>query len=142
MINYIITNIHTRLWSLFGQSLFEALDLVDNGKVTLLSSSSGRQIIQVDHRASNHELPLLCMVDANFCTCHNYKFHGKLNCLFFKQLNLFVVYYLFNEGIGKEEFILCKHLIASKIAVALNGCKREVISNDEMKNIIKRNFYD
>ncbi|KAI6648826.1 Zinc finger SWIM domain-containing protein 7 [Oopsacas minuta] len=83
------------LLTVFPNSLFPALDLVDHKAVTRLKSTSGRCVYEV---ASVSEQSYSCLLEANFCPCSS--FHYSV--------------------LSKDEAIMCKHLLAIHISVALD----------------------
>ena len=82
------------LLTIFPSSLLPALDLVDHKAVIKLRSTSGRCVYEV---AGVSEERYLCLLEADFCPCTSFQY----------------------SVLTKEEAIMCKHLLAVHICIAL-----------------------
>ncbi|XP_076032632.1 zinc finger SWIM domain-containing protein 7-like [Oratosquilla oratoria] len=94
-----------------GTPLTPALDLIDDNKVTILSSPSGRWIYQVKGSSGT---PYICFPNSTYCQCPAYKF-GVLK---------------------RQEYIMCKHVIAARLASALSTTKTTEISNEAISDVL------
>ncbi|XP_068748825.1 zinc finger SWIM domain-containing protein 7-like [Montipora capricornis] len=90
----------------FHQPLLHALDLVDQKKVTKLTSTSGRVLYQVEG-SSNRVYN--CLITGEFCTCPSYTY----------------------TVLVKTESLMCKHLLAVHLAEALGECTNKAIRDEE-----------
>ena len=82
------------LLTLFPSTLLPALDLVDHKAVIELKSTSGRCIYQV---AGISEESYCCLLGTNYCPCTSFQY----------------------SVLTKDESIMCKHLLAVHISIAL-----------------------
>ncbi|KLO19454.1 hypothetical protein SCHPADRAFT_818009 [Schizopora paradoxa] len=89
--------------------LLAALDLVDRDRVTEYQTTWGRSFYDVYGSTSNYAVTLDVIPDQpNFCTCPSYAFSVLIS----------------------EENIMCKHILAVKIAKRLERCVTRRIAED------------
>eukprot|EP00039_Didymoeca_costata_P021067 m.343303 g.343303 ORF g.343303 m.343303 type:complete len:185 (-) comp22662_c0_seq1:1347-1901(-) len=100
----------TGLYFIFGQTLVSALPLVDREMVSVLTCPKGRSLIQVigDTGRMYTLLP-----KGNFCDCEAYKFR-----------------------VVKAEALMCKHVLAARIAIALDAYLKKDITDKEYQTIL------
>ena len=103
----LLSNLHFTLQT----PLEHALDLVDKESVTRLVNRSCPEhfVFQV---VGNSGTIYTCFPETIFCTCPFFKF----------------------SVLRKEDFVMCKHVIAARLSLCLNACKDvEAASNDLAK---------
>lgn len=100
--------IFTSLFWMFEATLYEALEIVDKRLVTLETCPSGRAVFRV--KSQFQDRTYFCFVNAIYCSC-----------LSFRQ-----------GTIQRQNSVYCKHLLATRIARALDKHKTETFTNDEM----------
>lgn len=100
------------LYFVFGTPLQSALDFVDRKSVSFLSSPSGRSLFQV---IGNSGLPYTCFAESNYCECPAYRF----------------------SVLNKEEFIMCKHVLAARLSKAMGLCLQQNITDEQMTSLLK-----
>ncbi|ESP05093.1 hypothetical protein LOTGIDRAFT_103136, partial [Lottia gigantea] len=93
--------------------LLPALELIDNESVTLLTSPSGREVYQVVGSAGTKYYT--CFISSHYCSCPAFRF----------------------SVLKKEDYLLCKHLLAIKLSEAMEKVKRNPITDNEMVTIIQ-----
>jgi len=112
--HYISDELLSSLYVVFQQTLLHALDLVDKKHITLYSSPSGRQVHTV--RASTGNKVYTCLLSSNYCSCPSF------------------VYTVILKG----DTLMCKHMLASHLASALNCVHCEQLSDVELAQLLGR----
>lgn len=97
---------------MFQAPLLPALDLVDQRNVSLITSPSGRSIYQV---IGSSGTPYTCFTTSHYCSCPAYKYAVLL----------------------KDDHVMCKHVLAIKLAQAMKLCKMLEVTDEEMANMIR-----
>ena len=116
--------------SLFDFHLIESLQYIDENCITLLKTSTARQVFQVK---DNHKPKLMpdryyCAIDTDYCSCDAFRTGYSLRSAL--CLNFFSLLGLINDSL-----VFCEHLIATKIGIAINKYKVEVKSEEELDRI-------
>jgi len=94
------------------KNLLRALQLVDKGLISMLQAQpSGRTVFQVQGKTVGEHYLCLPM---HFCTCHAFFF----------------------DIVSRSEAIACKHVLAARIAQVLKRCRKLVIQDTEMANLL------
>ncbi|XP_050408211.1 zinc finger SWIM domain-containing protein 7 isoform X2 [Patella vulgata] len=93
--------------------LLPALELIDNESVTLITSSNGRQVYQVVGSAGTRYYT--CFTSSKYCSCPAYRF----------------------SVLKKEDYIMCKHVLAIELCKAMDLLKTNEISDKELSTIIQ-----
>ena len=90
-----------------------ALDLIDKEAVTRLVNRTcpGHFVFQV---VGTSGASYTCFPETNFCTCPFYKF----------------------SVLRKEEFVMCKHVIAARLSVCLETCKDVEASSPDLAKLL------
>ncbi|XP_061197028.1 zinc finger SWIM domain-containing protein 7-like [Saccostrea echinata] len=96
----------------FQAPLLPALDIIDHRNVTTISCPSGRKVYQV---LGTSGTPYICLLSSTYCSCPAYRYSVLL----------------------KDDHIMCKHVLAIKLAEAMNLSKSQQVSDQEMTNLIK-----
>lgn len=97
------------LASMFEKTFVNALDIVEQKLVTVETCPSGRKVMRV--RSQNTpEKQYQLLANSLYCNCPAFAL----------------------EVIAKEKIFACKHLLAARIAVALQYHQTEQLSNDEI----------
>jgi len=100
------------LHSIFGSILVPALDLVDRMAVTVIKGEeSGREVITV--RGSNG-LRYIILKGCHFCPCPSYQY----------------------KVVGRGD-ITCKHLLAVRLAMAMQKVNRETVTDRQIMDMIQ-----
>lgn len=96
----------------FQAPLLPALDIVDNRNVTTISCPSGRKVYQVIGTSGT---PYICLPSGSYCSCPAYRYSVLL----------------------KDDHLMCKHVLAIKLAEAMDLSKSQQVTDLEMTNLIK-----
>ncbi|XP_043858651.1 zinc finger SWIM domain-containing protein 7 [Dromiciops gliroides] len=96
---------------LFGPSAVQALDLVDRHSVTRVSSPSGRTIYQV---LGSSGKVYTCFASCHYCSCPAFEF----------------------SVLRKSDSLLCKHLLAVYLSLALGVCQDLSVSNKQLSGLL------
>ncbi|KAI8049254.1 hypothetical protein BDF22DRAFT_700205 [Syncephalis plumigaleata] len=94
------------LHAIFDRVAIAALDLVDRRQVMERRSSTGRPAYEV--ASSSTHRPYLCLADSAYCSCASFT-HSII---------------IANQG------SMCKHLLAVRLAIALNELSRINMSDE------------
>ncbi|NXE20406.1 ZSWM7 protein, partial [Ardeotis kori] len=100
-----------RLKFIFGPSAVPALDLVDQRSVTRVTSPSGRTAYQV---LGSSGKPYTCYSSCHFCTCPAFDF----------------------AVVQKSESLLCKHILAVYLSLAMGACQELSVSEEQLTSIL------
>ncbi|XP_029925344.1 zinc finger SWIM domain-containing protein 7 [Myripristis murdjan] len=95
----------------FGPSVLQALDLVDQRSVTCVSSPSGRKVFQV--MGGSGRL-YTCFMSCHYCPCPAFAYTVLLR----------------NEG------LLCKHILAAYLCQAMGVTQQESVSDQQMSMLL------
>ncbi|XP_065830416.1 zinc finger SWIM domain-containing protein 7-like [Oscarella lobularis] len=96
---------------IFGQSLVYALDLVDKKSVTKYTCPSGRSTFKVVGSSGD---VYTCLLNSNYCTCPSYVY----------------------TVLVKRDVLMCKHVLAMHLSVALDACTAREISDSDMESLL------
>uniref|UniRef100_A0A5F8GEN6 Zinc finger SWIM-type containing 7 n=1 Tax=Monodelphis domestica TaxID=13616 RepID=A0A5F8GEN6_MONDO len=96
---------------LFGPSAVQALDLVDRHSVTRISSPSGRIVYQV---LGSSGKVYTCFASCHYCSCPAFTF----------------------SVLRKSDSLLCKHLLATYLSLAMGVCQDLSVSNKQLAGIL------
>ncbi|XP_063842832.1 zinc finger SWIM domain-containing protein 7-like [Scylla paramamosain] len=96
---------------LHGQSLMNALDLIDNKKVMKVVGNSGRWVYQVTGSSGT---PYICLPHSIFCQCMAFKF----------------------AVLKRRERPLCKHVLASRLATEMGEVEEKTVSDEYVMDIL------
>ncbi|XP_031823727.1 zinc finger SWIM domain-containing protein 7 isoform X1 [Sarcophilus harrisii] len=96
---------------LFGPSAVQALDLVDRRSVTRISSPSGRTVFQV---LGSSGKAYTCFTSCHYCSCPAFAF----------------------SVLRKSDSLLCKHLLATYLSLALGLCQELSGSNRQLAGLL------
>jgi len=96
----------------FQGPLLSALELVDKSSVSHVISPSGRDLYQVIGASGK---PYTCLPNLKYCSCPAYTF----------------------SVLRKEDHIMCKHVLAIQLSVAMGLCKVIQVSDTEICNMIR-----
>ncbi|XP_056001848.1 zinc finger SWIM domain-containing protein 7-like [Ostrea edulis] len=96
----------------FQAPLLPALDILDNRGVTAISCPSGRKVYQV---LGTSGTPYICLPSSKYCSCPAYRYSVLL----------------------KNDHLLCKHVLAIRLAEAMNLTKSQGVTDLEMTNLVK-----
>ncbi|XP_053214454.1 zinc finger SWIM domain-containing protein 7-like [Panonychus citri] len=102
----------TQLVYLFGDDLINALTLIDDKRIYLVRSDSGRQVFKV--LSQDKPIHYICYKNAYYCTCLAFK-----------------------HKVISSDSIMCKHLIATRIADAMGLIEIENINDQQMADLLK-----
>jgi len=92
--------------------LQQALELVDRRSVTRVEAApSGRKAYKV---TGSTGLPYTCLTSSLYCGCPAYKF----------------------TVLKKAEALMCKHVMAVKLCEAMDTCKHEEITDQQMADML------
>lgn len=105
-------NLLSALHSVFQQPLLHALDLIDKNSVTHYVCPSGRELYLV--QASSGNKVYTCLVSSNYCSCPSFVYSVVL----------------------REDFLMCKHVLAVQLARAMGRYKKEEIVGEEMARLL------
>ncbi|KAA0203059.1 hypothetical protein HAZT_HAZT007998 [Hyalella azteca] len=97
--------------AVFGKSLMPALQLIDEKKVTRVTSPSGRWVFRV---SGSSGVPYICLPGSAYCQCPAYKYTVVL----------------------KREAIMCKHVLAARLASEMNEVEVKEVSDLDLVDII------
>lgn len=97
--------------TLFPSIIYPAFDIVDRRNVKKLISPSGRYLYQV---ASKSDQWYPCMLEANYCPCPSYQF----------------------SVVNKDEWIMCKHLLATNLAISLDYVLEISVPNQRITQLL------
>ncbi|KAF2358420.1 Zinc finger SWIM-type [Trinorchestia longiramus] len=98
------------LHSVYGKTLMPALQLIDDRKVTKVTCPSGRWVYRV---SGSSGVPYICLPGSAYCQCPAYKYSVLL----------------------KREAIMCKHVLAAKLATQMVEFEVKAVSDLEMVDI-------
>uniref|UniRef100_K1PKP6 Zinc finger SWIM domain-containing protein 7 n=1 Tax=Magallana gigas TaxID=29159 RepID=K1PKP6_MAGGI len=101
-----------RLNFVFQAPLLPALDIIDNRNVMTISCPSGRKVYQVIGTSGT---PYICLPSGSYCSCPAYRYSVLL----------------------KDDHLMCKHVLAIKLAEAMDLSKSQQVTDLEMTNLIK-----
>ncbi|KAK2145817.1 hypothetical protein LSH36_655g00000 [Paralvinella palmiformis] len=108
-----VTNsVLSALQFVFQTPLLPALDLLDNNKIKKIISPSGRCVFQV---LGSSGTPYICLSVLTYCSCAAFRF----------------------SVLRKRDYILCKHLLAIKLGLAMEKVKEQEVTDEVMTDIIK-----
>ncbi|XP_056675669.1 zinc finger SWIM domain-containing protein 7 isoform X4 [Monodelphis domestica] len=96
---------------LFGPSAVQALDLVDRHSVTRIASPSGRIVYQV---LGSSGKVYTCFASCHYCSCPAFTF----------------------SVLRKSDSLLCKHLLATYLSLAMGVCQDLSVSNKQLAGIL------
>ncbi|XP_067119379.1 zinc finger SWIM domain-containing protein 7-like [Centruroides vittatus] len=96
--NKLTDELLSQLNFIFKTPLLSALDLIDRQKVTRISTPSKRELFQV---IGSSGLLYLCFQSSNYCSCLAYRY----------------------SVLRKEEYPMCKHVLAARLSQAMGLCK-------------------
>ncbi|KAF6300204.1 zinc finger SWIM-type containing 7 [Rhinolophus ferrumequinum] len=96
---------------IFGSSAIQALDLVDQQSVTLISSPSGRQVYQV---LGSSGKTYICLASCHYCSCPAFAF----------------------SVLRKGDSLLCKHLLAVYLSQVMRTCQQLSVSDKQLTEIL------
>ncbi|XP_074045379.1 zinc finger SWIM domain-containing protein 7 [Macrotis lagotis] len=96
---------------IFGPSTVQALDLVDRRSVTRISSPSGRTIYQV---LGSSGKVYACFSSCHYCSCPAFTF----------------------SVLRKSDSLLCKHLLATYLSLAMGVCQDLSVSNKQLSGLL------
>lgn len=94
---------------LFGETLKQALDIVDRNKVKIYrDTSEGKELIEI---SSHQNIVYRLFPKVNYCSCK-----------------------AFHQKVAKErQAFFCKHILAARLAIILGKITEEPISDDMLK---------
>lgn len=137
-----------RLVYLFGDDLINALTLIDDKRIYLVRSDSGRQVFKV--LSQDKPIHYICYKNAYYCTCLAFKHKGLLHLIsdliigikfhFKLTISLTSIYLLsifLIFPVISSDSIMCKHLIATRIADAMGLIEIENINDQQMADLLK-----
>nr|XP_022335427.1 zinc finger SWIM domain-containing protein 7-like [Crassostrea virginica] len=96
----------------FKAPLLPALVIVDHRDVTTITCPSGRKIHQV---VGSSGTPYICLPSSYYCSCPSYRYSVLL----------------------RDEHLMCKHVIAMKLAVGMGVSKQQEVTDQEMTTLLK-----
>ncbi|KAK8724913.1 hypothetical protein OTU49_010974 [Cherax quadricarinatus] len=96
---------------LHGQSLLNALDLIDSKKVTKVISSSGRWVYQVTGSSGT---PYVCLPNSIFCQCPAFKY----------------------AVVKRRDSVMCKHVLAAHLSTAMGTNEEKNVSDEYIMDIL------
>lgn len=105
-------NLLSAFYSIFQQPLLYALDLVDKNHVKRFVCPAGRELFQV--QASTGNRLYVCLVSSNYCNCPSFMYSVVL----------------------REDSLMCKHVLAVKIARAMGRVISNDISDEEFAELL------
>merc|ERR1712070_227043 len=94
------------------EKLDNALQILDDGRLRLLKSSSGRKIYVA---SGSHREQYICML-SHYCGCESYHQMARKT----------------------SEPTMCKHLLALRLSPILSSAQNTVISNHELGSLLER----
>lgn len=98
--------------NLCGQTLVQALDLVDRSSIKLLSSPSGRKAYEVVGLSKS---TYLCLTSLKYCSCLSFQY----------------------TVLTKGESLMCKHLLSVRVADALGSVVHQTVSDEDISEMLK-----
>ncbi|CAM1308716.1 ZSWIM7 (predicted) [Pycnogonum litorale] len=96
---------------IFGKPLPQALDLVDKHNVKIIQSCSGRRLYQITGSVGT---PYVCFRSSNYCSCPAYTY----------------------SVLKKQDYIMCKHVLAAKLSDAMGLCDVWEVGDETMAQMI------
>lgn len=99
------------LHSVFRQHLIHAFDLVDRNSVTHFTCPSGRELYRVKGSSSR---TYTCFSSSSYCDCPSFVYAVLI----------------------KEDSLVCKHTLATQLAVAMNRCRELGVSDVEFAELL------
>ena len=105
-------NLLSALHSVFQQPLLHALDLVDKNSVTHYVCSGSRELYLV--QASSGNKVYTCLVSSNYCSCPSFVYSVVL----------------------REDYLMCKHMLAVQLARAMGRYKEEEVGGEELARLL------
>lgn len=96
----------------FRAPLRPALKLVDKRCVRRLTCPRGRVVYQV---AGETKASYTCLPGSNFCTCYSY----------------------LRQVLRRPEILMCKHVLASRLAEALEKCEDSSCTDETMAYVLQ-----
>ncbi|KAK7079053.1 Zinc finger SWIM domain-containing protein 7 [Halocaridina rubra] len=99
------------LYAVHGQSLQNALDLIDSKNITVVTSTSGRWLYQVTGSLGT---PYVCLPNSVFCQCPAFKY----------------------SVVKRRENILCKHVLAAWLSSAMGLSEQKSVSDEYLQDML------
>lgn len=94
----------------FRQPLLHALDLLDRGVVTHVTSPSGRELYQVKGSSGDYT----CLPRVGYCSCLSFVYTVLL----------------------REEALMCKHLLAVQLSIAMESSITKHVTDKQFAEIL------
>lgn len=105
------TEVLHSLYTVHGQSLLNALDLIDSKKITITTSTSGRWLYQV---TGSFGTPYVCLPNSIFCQCPAFKY----------------------SVVKRSENLMCKHVLAAWLASAMGVAEKKEVSDEYIQDVL------
>ncbi|KAG7156537.1 Zinc finger SWIM domain-containing protein 7-like [Homarus americanus] len=99
------------LHTIHGQSLVNALDLIDSKKIKKVTSSCGRWLYQVTGSSGT---PYVCLPNSAFCQCPAFKFNV----------------------VKRRDNIVCKHVLAARLSTAMGVAEEKSVSDEYIADVL------